>query len=156
MQSAKIRFFTTGPGDTKWRVLCYLRWEQSKLQLSAQYGDLRFWPIWGEQKCAFSQFVPETSFGPFCVSYARGSVISKFGLNTPILDSDRFEGRKNLIFHNLSRRPQMLRFVLVTLRAAYPANMSCKLQFQISASLKSPKIRFLTTRPAKLKWCVLC
>ena len=50
----------------------------------------------------------------------------------------------------------MLRFVLVTLRAAYPANMSCKLQFQISASLRSAKIRFLTTRPAKLKWCVLC
>ena len=43
----------------------------------------------------------------------------------------------------------MLRFVLVTLRAAYPANMSCKVQFQISASLMSAKIRFLTTRPAK-------
>ena len=50
----------------------------------------------------------------------------------------------------------MLRFVSVTLRAAYPANMSCKLQFQISASLRSAKVRFLTTRPAKLKWCVLC
>ena len=43
----------------------------------------------------------------------------------------------------------MLRFVLVTLRAAYPANMCCKLQFQISASLRSAKIRFLTTRPVR-------
>ena len=92
MRSAKIRFSTTGPGDAKYRVLCYLRWEQPKVQLLAQYGDFRFWPIWGEQKSAFSQFVPDTSFGPIRVSYAKGSVTSKFELNTPILDSERFEG----------------------------------------------------------------
>ena len=35
-----------------------------------------------------------------------------------VLDFDPFEGSKNTIFHNPSRRPQMVRFVLVTLRAA--------------------------------------
>ena len=33
----------------------------------------------------------------------------------------------------------MLRFVLVTLRAAYPVNMSCKLQFRISARFEVSK-----------------
>ena len=41
-----------------------------------------------------------------------------------ILDFDRFEVRRNLIFHNSSRGPQMVRFVLVTLKAALPANLS--------------------------------
>ena len=42
----------------------------------------------------------------------------KFKLNTAILEFDRFKVRKNPIFHNASWRPQMVRFVLVMLRAA--------------------------------------
>ena len=34
------------------------------------------------------------------------------------LDFERFEESKTPIFHNSSRRPQMVRFVLVTLIAA--------------------------------------
>ena len=37
---------------------------------------------------------------------------------TTILDFDRFEVSKNQIFHNSSRKPQMVRFGLLTLRPA--------------------------------------
>ena len=50
----------------------------------------------------------------------------------------------------------MLPFVLVTLRAAYPANMSCKLQLHILADMRLVKIRFFTTGPGDAKWRVLC
>ena len=54
----------------------------------------------------------------FCVSYAKINLTCKFELNKAILDFDRFEFSKIPIFKNSSRRPQMLRFVLVTLRGA--------------------------------------
>ena len=57
----------------------------------------------------------ENNFG------AEGTVYPLF---TAILDLDRLEVSRNPIFHNSSRRPQMVRFVLVKLRAAYPANFS--------------------------------
>ena len=37
---------------------------------------------------------------------------------TSILDFDRFEGTKKSIFHQSSRRPQIVRFELVTPRPA--------------------------------------
>ena len=39
-------------------------------------------------------------------------------ITTTILDFDRFEVSKNQIFHNSSRKPQMVRFRLLTLRPA--------------------------------------
>ena len=54
----------------------------------------------------------------FCVSYAKINLTCKLELNTAILDFDRFEVSKIPIFQNSSMRPQMLRFVLVTLRGA--------------------------------------
>ena len=69
-------------------------------------------------KNPISQLVPETSNCAFCVSYAEASLTCKFELNTAILDFDRFEVSKNPIFHNSSRRPQMVRILLITLRAA--------------------------------------
>ena len=62
--------------------------------------------------------VPETSNGAFCVSYAESKRSCKFELNPASLDFNRFEVSKNPIFHNSSERPQMVRFVLVTLRPA--------------------------------------
>ena len=44
------------------------------------------------------------------------SLTCKFELNLEILDFDRFKVRKNPIFHNSSRRPHKVRFLLVTLR----------------------------------------
>ena len=52
------------------------------------------------------------------VSYAEGTLTCKFELNMAILDFDRFEVSKNPIFHNSSRRPEMVRFILVTLKVA--------------------------------------
>ena len=54
----------------------------------------------------------------FFVCYAESSVNYKFELNTVVWDFDPFEGSKNTIFHNSSRRPQMVGFVLVSPRAA--------------------------------------
>ena len=54
----------------------------------------------------------------FFVCYAESSVNYKFELNTAVWDFDPFEGSKNTIFHNSSRRPQMVGFVLVSPRAA--------------------------------------
>ena len=54
----------------------------------------------------------------FSVSYAESSLTSKFELNTAILDFDRFEVMKNPIYLNSSRKPEMVRFLLVTLRSA--------------------------------------
>ena len=68
--------------------------------------------------------MPDTSNSAFCPSYAENSLTCKFELDRAILDFDRFHVRKNPIFHNSSRRPQMVRFVLVTLRAALPGNFS--------------------------------
>ena len=59
-----------------------------------------------------------------CVSYANINLTCKLELNTAIVDFDRFEVSKNPIFHNSYRRPQMERFLLVTQKAAYPANLS--------------------------------
>ena len=156
LTSYKVRFFTTRPGDLKCCVLGQLRWEQPNLQISAQYGDFRFWPIWGHQKSDFSKVVPDTSNCAFCFTYAERSVSCKFELNTEILDFDWFEVCKNPIFHNSSRQPQMLRFVLVTLKAALPANLSLIGRFKILTDWRSPTIRFFITRPGDLKWCVLC
>ena len=105
LEVRKILFFTTLPGDLKWCVLCQLRWEQANLQIWAQYGDFRFWAIWGQQKSNFSQLVPETSNGAFYVSYAESSLTWKFEINSSILDFDRFEVSINPIFHTMSRRP---------------------------------------------------
>ena len=58
----------------------------------------------------------------FCVSYAESNLTCKFELNTAILDFDRFDVSKKPIFYNSSRKPQMVRFVLVTLKAVLPAN----------------------------------
>ena len=66
----------------------------------------------------FSQLLPETSNGAFCVTYAESSLTYKFELNTAILDFDWFEVTKNPHFHKSSRRLQMVRFLLVTPRAA--------------------------------------
>ena len=89
----------------------------------------------GSRKARFITSVPQTSNGAFYVSYVESCVTYKFELNTTVLDSGRFEVRKNPIFHNSSRSPQMMRYVLVTrlvlvtLRAAYPANLSSKRRF---------------------------
>ena len=72
------------------------------VQILAERGDSRFWPICSHQKSDFSQLVPETSNGSFCVSYAEGSLTCKFEVNTGILDFDRFEVRKSPIFHSSS------------------------------------------------------
>ena len=74
--------------------------------------------IGGQKKSYFSQLAPETSNGAFYVSYAESCLTSKFELNTAILDFERFEVSKNRIFHNSSRRPKIVRFVLITVRAA--------------------------------------
>ena len=50
----------------------------------------------------------------FSISYANGSLKCKFRLNAAILDFSRIEVGKHPIFHKSSRRPQMVRFVLVT------------------------------------------
>ena len=74
--------------------------------------------MWFQQKSDFSQLVPETSNGAYCVSYADSSLICKFDFNTAILVFDRWEVSKNPIFRHSSRRREMVRFVLVMLRAA--------------------------------------
>ena len=51
----------------------------------------------------------------FVLVTAISSLTCQFELNTTILDFGRFEVRKNSIFHNSSGKPQMVRFVLVTL-----------------------------------------
>ena len=85
------------------------------MEISAQYGDFRFGPIGVHQKSDYSQIVQETSNSSFSDSYAECSLTCKFVLNTTTLDFCRFEVSKNSIFHNSSRRPQMVRFALVTL-----------------------------------------
>ena len=52
------------------------------------------------------------------VSYAETNLTCKFELKTAILIFERFKYSKNPIFHNWCWRPEILRFVLVTLRAA--------------------------------------
>ena len=54
----------------------------------------------------------------FCVSYAISCLTCKFENNTTTLDFFRFEVSKNPIFHNASRTPQIVRYVLVTPNAA--------------------------------------
>ena len=88
------------------------------MQIWAQYGDYRFWPISGQEKSDFSHLLPETSNGAFCICYTEGSLTCKFELNTTILDFDCFKVNKNPIFHNSSRRPQTVRFLLVIPSAA--------------------------------------
>ena len=50
----------------------------------------------------------------------------------------------------------MVRFVLVSLRAAKLANLSSIRPFEISKVWWSAKIRVFTSRPGDLKWPVLC
>ena len=88
------------------------------VQIWAQYGEFWFWLIWGHQKSNFSQLGPENSNGAFCVSYVESSLTCKFQLNTAMLDLGRFEVSKIPIFHKSSRKRQMVRFLLITLRAA--------------------------------------
>ena len=83
----------------------------------------------GQEKSDFPQLVPDTLNRAFCVIYAETSLGCKIELNTAILDFDQFEVTKNPIFHNSSRRSEMMRFVLVTLRAASPANLSSLRRF---------------------------
>ena len=66
----------------------------------------------------FSQLVLETSNGSFCVSYAESSQTCKFELNAATLDFKRFDVSKNPIFHQFVPVPQMVRFLLVSLRPA--------------------------------------
>ena len=49
----------------------------------------------------------------------------------------------------------MVRFVLVTLIEALPANLSSIRRFYILTDLRSAKIRFFKTRNRDLKLCVL-
>ena len=53
-----------------------------------------------------------TSSGVFCVSYGESSVTCKLELNTALLDFHRLEVSKNPIFHNSSRRPKMVPFIV--------------------------------------------
>ena len=69
------------------------------------------------KKSDFPQLVPGNLNGAFCVSYAESRITCKFELNSAILDLHPFQVREKPIFHNSSRRPQTVRFVLVTLRA---------------------------------------
>ena len=73
-----------------------------------------------------------------------------------ILNVDRFEVTKNPLFHKSSRRLQIVRFVLVSLRAAKLANLSSIRPFEISTVWWSAKIRVFTNRAGDLKWPVLC
>ena len=114
----KIRFFQNS--SCKTQIVRFIL-VTLKAALAAKLSSIRrltFWPIWGQQKYDFSQPVPYTSNGAFSLSYSESSLTCKFELNTAILDFDRFQLRKNQIFHNSSRKPQMVRFVLVTLRDA--------------------------------------
>ena len=100
-------------------------------------------------KSEFSQLVPETSNSAFSVSYAESSLTSNFELNAAILDFGRFEVSKNPIFHKSSWRPEMVLFVLVTVKAALPANLSSIRGGEILADLRSGKIRFFTAPPGR-------
>ena len=60
----------------------------------------------------------------FVLVALRAALSCKCERNTTILDFDIFELRKNPNFHNSSRKPQILRFVFVTLKAAFPAIFS--------------------------------
>ena len=107
-------------------------------------------------KSEFTQLVPETSNSAFSVSYAESSLTCKFELNAAILDFGRFEVSKNPIFHKSSWRPEMVLFVLVTVKAALPANLSSIRGGEILASKnpifnnssrKPPMVRFLIVTP---------
>ena len=54
----------------------------------------------------------------FVLCYAESSLTCKFELKTSILDFGQFDVRKNPIFNNSSCKSQMLRFVLLDLKAA--------------------------------------
>ena len=73
----------------------------------------------------------------FVLVTLREALTSKCERNTAILDFDIFELRKNPNFHNSSRKPQILRFVFVTLIAALPANFSSIRRFSILTDLRS-------------------
>ena len=94
----------------------------------------------------------------FCVSYAESSLTCKFELNTAILDFDRFE---------VSKKPILSQLVPETSKGAFfvsyaESSLTCKFELNTPAildfltDLRSAKIRFFTTRPGDLKWCVLC
>ena len=63
-----------------------------------------------------SLLVRETSNGAFDVSYGESRLTCKFEVNTATLDFGRFKVSNNPIFHSSSSRPQMLSFVLLTMR----------------------------------------
>ena len=54
----------------------------------------------------------------FYISYAESSLTCSFEPNTAIFDFARLEVTKNPLFHKSYQRFQMVRFVLVTLKAA--------------------------------------
>ena len=103
-----------------------------------------------------SELVPENANGAFCFNDGVGSLPCKFELFSAILDFDRFEVSKHLIFHNSSPRSQMVRFLSLTLRAAYPANLRSIPRSYLLTGLRSGKILLFTTPPGDRKWCVLC
>ena len=53
----------------------------------------------------------------FFVCFAESSLTCKSELNTAILNFERFEVFKTPMFHKSSLGPEMVRFVLVTLKA---------------------------------------
>ena len=156
MRSAKFRFFTTRPGDSKWCGLCKLGWEQPNLQFWAEYEDIRFCSAWGHQKSAFSKVVPEIWNASFCVTYVESSLTCKFELSRAILDFDRLEVSRNPIFHNSSRRHQMERFLLVSWEHPNLQIWAQSGDFRFWPIWGHQKSEIFTTRPANLKWCVLC
>ena len=116
--SVKIRFFTTWTGDLKWCVF-FSHDEKSltfKFELNTAILDFGRFDV--RINSIFQKLCSDTSNSAFCPSYGEGILTCKFKLNAAIFDFDRFEVRINPIFQNTSRRPQLVRFVLVTLWAA--------------------------------------
>ena len=74
--------------------------------------------MWGQQKSDFSQLVQETANGAFYDSYDESSLTCSLELNAAILDFARLEVTKYPLSQKSSYRFEILRFVLVTLRAA--------------------------------------
>ena len=60
----------------------------------------------------------------FRVSYSKRKLFCEPELKTATFDFGRFQVSKNPIYQNLYRTPQMVLFVLVTVRAGYSANLS--------------------------------
>ena len=103
-------------------------------------GEFRFLAISGHEKFEFSQLVPESFNGAFCGSYGESRLFCKFELNTSSLVFNQVQVTKKPNFHNLSKRTQMVQFVLVMVR-----DLSSIRRVWILSSLRSQKIRFFVT-----------